>query len=163
LELNKRDFQRASRAIDSIYAEIVSQVGQPDNTKRSQTCSRTYQEFSGYGPPNCDVDIEFTYGVASLSGANKIYKSIQYIVTHDSLKSVSPLSSKITRTLISDKYYSEAQDNYVFNSLNCTSKYVYDTPQDTFLTLKTNKDLKSLYVVLGCSGAARQQYYPLAS
>lgn len=158
---NKRDFQQARAAIDSIYADIVRQVGPPDNSKRSNDCSRSYQEFTGYGNLTCDLNLELLYAVSDRNDATVHYKKIQTILGETStLSTASKLSTDIIDKLVVSSYYHEAQDSYMLKSLKCTSKYVYDTPQDTYLSIEGLKNY--LFIVIGCSGNAISQYYPLA-
>jgi hypothetical protein len=164
LELNKRAFQHARTAIDSVYADIVTQVGQPDNFKRTSTCSRSYQELTGYGNASCDVDTSFIYGETDSNEATSTIKKIQSVIKSNSrFNQTRPLSSNISDTLVVNSYYHGAQDFYKFDELDCTAKYVYDTPADTYLALSKSPNRKTLFIIVGCSGLARDQYYPLAN
>ena len=157
LELNKRDFQQARAAIDKVYADIVTQVGRPDNSKRVNDCSRPDQEF-GQGPLSCSVGIDFIYGVNNELDADTLFKKIQAVIgSHGDLKPTKALDDSIHDTLVVNSYYHSAQDFYSVSDINCSVKYTYDTPRETFLSINSN--LKTFYVSLGCDGAARASYY----
>jgi len=163
LRINKHDFQKARTAIDTIYADIVSKVGQPDDQKIVNNCTRTYQEFTGYSAPTCHVDTILIYGVKDGANANQQFKKIQNIVSAhaDLLKPSRPLSKSITDQFVVDTINHAASDTYSLGSLHCVANYVYDTPDETFLEIKDTSN-KSLQITIGCYGPARQQYYPLA-
>ncbi len=158
---NKRDFQQARKTIDTVYSQIVDQVGSPDSYKSGNSCSRSYQEFNGYVDMSCDVDISFVYAVSNREEAQNKINIMQKVINskNELLKPSRPINTTIMTTgLVTTNYYG-AQNFYKYGSLECTSKYVYNTPDDTFLKLK--HDGKPLYVVIGCTGPAKKQYYPL--
>jgi len=157
---NKRDFQKAQSITDIIYSSIVKQVGVPDNSRESNTCSRSYQEISGYGAITCDIDRSLIYSVDSKEEAQKLIDSVQKIISQNkSYLHTKPIKTSIETTGVLRTNYYGVQNFYKFKSLDCTSKYVYDTPEDTFLELK--HEGKPLYIVIGCTGPAKKQYYPL--
>jgi hypothetical protein len=157
---NKRDFQQAQSITDIIYSSIIKQVGEPDNSKKSDTCSRSYQEISGYGEINCDINRSLIYSVDSKEDAQNLIISVQKIINQNkSYSPAKPIKTSIETTGVLRTNYYGVQNFYKLKSLDCTSKYVYDTPEDTFLKLK--HEGKPLYIVIGCSGPAKKQYYPL--
>lgn len=159
LELNKRAFAHARAAIDTVYADIVKNVGQPDNFKRSSTCSRPNQVY-GQGPLSCEVSTTFIYSVLNMSQANIYHKKIQTIVDkQEVLKLSKPASSGITTGLVVNTYYSDAHDFYRNNGLNCEVSYWYDTPRQIELQIR-DKNKKPLEVSITCNDWAKAQYYP---
>src|SRR3989344_2898298 len=80
LELNKRAFANARTAIDTIYADIVKNVGQPDNYKHENSCSRPNQVY-GQGPLSCDVGISIIYALSNKDQASIIFKKVQTIMS----------------------------------------------------------------------------------
>lgn len=163
LELNKRAFQQARTSIDTVYADIVAQVGQPDSYKRSNSCSRPNQEFT-QGPLSCNVATTMIYGVSNPSEANTKFKSIQTIVNSKKIfKPTSPPADTIRAASVGVITSSTALDHYTINSskMDCAIKYVYDTPSETSLLLKMNTpEEKAFYISIGCDDWARAQYYP---
>ncbi len=162
LELNKRAFAHARAAIDTVYADIVKDVGAPDNYKRSSTCSQSYVEsiVTTKGPIGCDVGTNFIYSVRDQLEATVQFKKIQEVISkHDEFRHTKPLSGDISSLGVVNSTYKDAQDFYQIDSTVCTVKYVYDTPEETYLKL-TNQGSKTLYVTMGCYGPARQLYYP---
>lgn len=159
LELNKRAFARARTAIDTVYADIVAQVGQPDNSKRSSFCSRPNQTF-GQGPLSCNVDTSFIYGVANEDQANVYLKKIQIVINnHKNFKLSKLLSPAITSLPVVNSIYSSATDYYKTAGMECIVSYWYDTPRQINLVIK-DQSKKSIEISLGCDDLARAMYYP---
>ena len=157
---NKRDFVQARAAIDTVYADIITKVGQPDNYKRTNDCSRPSQEF-GQGPLSCHTDISFIYGVNNDAEANVVFKKIQLAITKNNAfkPTGEPKSSLSSATIINTTLFG-AEDNYRVKGLQCVANYTYKTPSETDLKLKS--DQLPLEITLGCYGPARVQYYPLS-
>ncbi len=162
LELNRLAFKSAQHAIDTVYADIAAKVGQPDDYKVSNDCSRSNVEF-GQGPLSCYVGTSFIYGVVDQSEATSQFKTIQVLVGlhKDLFKPTKNLSSAITSTLVVDSYYYSAQDFYSVKNLDCTIKYIYDTPREIDLAIKDTSK-KPFQVNVDCYGPARDGFYPLA-
>jgi hypothetical protein len=162
LRMNRHDFEQARTAIDTIYSDIVSQVGQPDDYKKERSCSRPYQEFTGYGSPNCDVGFSLIYGTQDEVKANAILQKVQSEINmHQVLKHTSQSLSYLTDKFVINANYHASSDTYSLNGLKCVANYVFDTPDETTLTIKDNSK-KPLEITFGCYGPARQAYYPLA-
>lgn len=160
---NKRDFRQARVAIDEVYADIVSQVGQPDNFKRTSFCSRSYREFTGYGSTTCEVSTEFIYGVSTEDEANAMLKKIQSVFSQNKqFKIASPLSSAIGDTTILDTIYHASHDHYEYKTLGCINSFVFDTPRQMEL-YPIHRLKKGFEVSISCSAPAEDEYYPLAS
>ena len=161
LELNKRAFSQARATIDTIYADIVAQVDQPDNSKHSDTCS-IYTEVYSTGPTYCNIVTTLIYGVKDESEANNVFKKIQLVIEshNDLIDSIKPLSSKISAMTVANAPYYASSDRYKSSGLNCVANYIYDTPQQISLTVEDNK-MKPLEITLGCNGKARADFYSL--
>jgi len=160
---NRRNFQQARLAIDSVYADIVRQIGQPDNHKRIDNCTRRYMEFTGYGDITCHVDDSLIYGVQDKDQAQDMYKKIQKIIglSSNRFKLSGSLSGSITDGFAVNAPYHSASDSYDFSGLKCTANYVYNTPSET--SLKINDREKTPFeVTFGCFGSAKALFFPLA-
>ncbi len=161
-QINKRDFIQARAAIDAVYVDIVAKVGQPDNSKRTNDCSRPSEEFE-QGPLSCSVATDFIYGVDNEEQANQLFKQIQGVIAmhSDQFKPTKPLSGAIADTLVVNTYYHSTLDYYQnAHGLLCVSSYIYDTPREINLSIK-NSDKKSFEAGIACSGSAKSQYYSL--
>jgi len=158
---NKRDFQQARQTINVIHQSIISEIGEPDNSTNDSDCSRSYQELTGYGEITCNIETSLIYPVQSKGEAQGKIDSIQKIINRDSesLRPSKPIQTAIETTGVVTKNYYGVQNFYKYRGLQCTSKYVYNTPDDTFLKLKHVGE--PLYIVIGCTGPAKKQYYPL--
>lgn len=163
LELNKRTFQHARVAIDDIYADIVTQVGSPDNFRHSDTCSQSYVEsvFTTKGPIGCSVNTVFIYGIQNESQASLLLKNVQTaIINHDKLfRPTKTSSSKLTTVSTISGIYKAAEDTYKSFGLDCIINYIYNAPEEVELPLK-NASMKPFEVFMGCYGSARAMHYP---
>lgn len=159
LELNRRAFSQARAAIDTIYADIVAQVGQPDNSKRSNTCSRPNVVF-GQGSLSCDISTSFIYGVTNEDQANNVFKKTQQIVGQQKTFKPVMLEPAITSAPVGNTIYTSATDRYkAARGIDCTMSYWYDTPRQTDLEIN-DKSKKTFEIMLNCNGWAKDQYYP---
>lgn len=163
LEINKRDFQKARSAVDSIYSDIVTQIGVPDNSKHANTCSRPNLTFEE-GLLSCRVSISFIYGVSDIGEAASKFALIQKTVNSNQIfKSTSTPATKIIPLQVGATVSSTALDHYTIPNTNmvCGVKYIYDTPSETNLRLLSEGPrLKTFYIIIGCDDWARAQYYP---
>ena len=161
LRQNRAAFVQARAAIDTIYADIVAQLGPPDNYRRTNSCSRPSQEFE-QGPLSCDVSTDFIYGVDNQAQANQLTKQIRSVIHQSGLLIATPAPR-------SDIYATPAPSNYVgsendyfktVDGLGCSIKYSYDLPQE--IGLKLNNSRKKVFsIAFGCSDYAREQFYSL--
>lgn len=157
---DKQRFAEASALVDKIYADIVAELGQPEDHKRTNSCSRTYQEFSGYGDPTCSVGIRAVYGVVNRSEADSKLRIIQKLLSKQaSLKIGGTLSTMIADQQVGNNNAKGAFDEYRYYQLRCTAKYLYDTPGETLLSAQI-ENMKSFYVAVVCSGLTKSQIYP---
>jgi len=158
---NKLAFQDAQRSIDSIYEKVISSVGKPDISRRQNSCSRPSQEWT-LGPLSCSLNTEFVYAVNDRSEANEIHMKFQKIISSENQLVAKKLSKEITDELVINTYYHSAFDSYTtLGGLDCAGKYVFDTPQDSFLHTSNGK--KDLYIAIGCTGPAKIAYYTVAN
>lgn len=158
---NKRDFQQANASINNAEKQISTDIGKPDKSEHQNNCSRSYQELTGYGEITCYIDFSFAYAMDNENQSNLAMSKIQVILKGSKVfaRPQKSLASSLTDAVALSSEYHEAQDIYKYRDLTCTAKYVYDTPQDTFIKLKTDK--KVFYTVIGCTGPAKKLYYPL--
>lgn len=162
LEQNKRAFTEARATIDTIYAGIVSRIGQPDNSRRTSECSRPSVEF-GKGPLFCGVSTNFIYGVTDKSEADALKLRIQNVIgSHPGLLlQIAPPAPSVPINPAPGNN-SDSQNNYyrTMRGMECTVKYTYDMPREIQLSLKDSSK-KGLGVAMGCSSSARSEFYPI--
>lgn len=159
-ELDRRAFANARIAIDEVYAVIVKEVGEPDNSKFVSECSEGYS--GAYNPVTaCSVGTEFIYGIASRDDyLNKVGEIRTVILKHKTFKPIErPLSNIDVNPAVSTEINSEL-DSYSISGLLCSVKYTFDIPHETFLSLKSSDGKKLFYITMGCSSKTRTAYYP---
>lgn len=165
LEMNRLAFKSARHAIDTVYADIVKQLGPPDNSKTQSECSKSY-----FGPYklilSCSVDTDFAYGLDDKTEANKKTEEIRSIIkSHSELfKQTAPPNTGIYPTPAPGYVNTTSSiDYYKTSGLLCIFKYVFDSPSETFLTVANITSQKIFYVASGCSDNARSDFYPLTN
>ncbi|PJE65372.1 hypothetical protein COU91_02030 [Candidatus Saccharibacteria bacterium CG10_big_fil_rev_8_21_14_0_10_47_8] len=155
---DKHKFEQAQTSINELYSEIVAKVGQPDNYKKTNSCSRPNLKFE-QGPLSCNVGVDILYGVDNIQAATNIFSTIQNGIVKESSSFVRIADSKDKGSLPSSTVSS---DNYKDSKsgMECTIKYAYDSPFDTFLTLNKESTSKPLFISIGCYASAKKGYYP---
>jgi len=164
LVLQRRAFQQARIAIDTVYANIVKNVGPPDNSKRQSECSKSY--FGAYKLIiSCSVNNDFVYGVKNKEDADKLTTKIRMTINeHPELLRTNSAQNTGVDTNPAPGYENTSSSYDYFKTkdgLLCIFKYVYDNPSETYLKLQNHDDSKTFYVTSGCTGNAKEQYYPL--
>src|SRR3989344_7419762 len=130
LELNRLAFKSARHTIDTVYTDLVNEVGPPDNSKTINECSRSHVAI-GDGPLSCYIDNEFIYGVKDKTEANNIKQKINTIVSkHSSIfKPTPPPASSIDITPSGSTEINSSIDYYDAAGLLCAIKYVFEIPR----------------------------------
>lgn len=160
----KKNFERARADINEVYAEVVAKLGEPDNSDRRSTCSRTSVVF-GQGDLSCDVRTDFLYGVVNLDEANRKFKEIQKIISSNgNFKRTSTAATSIKTETSADTHNASsihrAVDDYRVSGLDCVAGYNYESPFETSLgSVENNK--KTFFVSIGCYAPAKKEYYSL--
>lgn len=164
LELNKRAFLQASQAIDKIYADIIKELV-PQDHKRENECSKSF--FGSYVErTHCGVSADFIYAVKDRNEADEIASKIRLIVGRYPKvlrSSPAPKSDIIINLAPGDPNTNSFIEYYKSGSLFCVFKYVFDSPSEIYLNLPDNADGRPFYVTTGCSGEAKQTYYPVSN
>lgn len=160
LELNKRAFQNARTAINAVYADIVKNVGPPDNNKHESSCSRPSQVY-GQGPLSCDVRTSIIYGLSDKDQANTIFKTVQITMNQNKKFKSVMLEPDISSLPVGNSIYTSATDRYKMGGgIDCTMSYWYDTPRQTDLVIN-DKNKKTFEIILNCNGWARTEFYSM--
>lgn len=161
LELNRRAFQQASYAIESIYADIVKEIGLPDDSRNSQGCGG-FQGVYGEGPISCDIRVIFIYPVKDLTSANQLQEKIKRVI-NDQKNLFMPIQapqvdSSTSGIVVSDsapsRYYYETA-----SGIECSVVYIFDPSSESRLSLKDKENNKVFYINMNCSGPARAKYF----
>ena|SRR3989344_1899346 len=158
LELNRRAFAQARTTIDAVYADIVAQVGQPDDYRRDNIC-RTTQEVYGEGALSCYVTTDLILGVEDKQQSDQFINKIKDII---SMQSNFILESEPTIPSVNTSAGSDSEpsrDYYKTNKvIECVVSYVFEPTFNTLLIKKvTNK--KTLYVSIDCTAGAKGAFY----
>lgn len=159
---DNRKFAQTRTAIDTVYAGVAKNLGQPDNVKRTNNCFKTSGGLSS--DINCSVKTEFIYGVDSEAQADVLLKHIQAeIKSTGKFKPVGKLSSAITDSLVVSTTYHGALDHYHGpHHIDCSVKYSFATPEEVDLSIH-GPAARPFEVFFTCSGPANHFVYPGAT
>lgn len=156
LELNKRAFQQANHAIDTIYANIVKEIGPPDDSRSENRCGKG-QGLLSDGPWRCYINLFFVYGVANKEQSDQNINRIRSIITasQSGLKPTAPtpITKAAGNTSVTDYYQADKK-------ISCEAIYEFDTEFGGFLNLNNPSD-KRLTIAISCSGVARANYFKI--
>src|SRR3990167_1187147 len=159
LELNKRAFQQASKAIDTIYADIVKEVGPPGDKNDSSRC-RGFRGVYGEGPLSCYLDKNFVYPVKNKSEADQLRVKIQDIVMQQDRFIRQPTPSNTINYPKADSDSAPFTEYYRFKGgIECIVNYIYNPTFNSSLGLKDPETYKQFYVSFSCSGPANAKYF----
>lgn len=158
---DKQKFSQSRAAIDTVYADTIKTLGQPDNLNRANTCSKGSRDLR-QDQTICSVSTDFIYGLDSQPQANTFLRQIQQVAAkHPELfKPTKKLSAGVSSNLVFDTYYHDALDNYSGpRGIGCTIKYSYATPDEVTLSLN-NTSKQPFEVFFDCSAKTVRPLYP---
>lgn len=163
---DRQKFEQARAAIDSVYADIVAQVGPPARHKSDQSCDYASSEF-GKGPLGCSIYMAFAYAVKDASQATQLAKkvnstaanrtdlfAISYSNTNQSLP-FSPLKDAHDYQIVSNDYLGKK------SRLDCYLISTYAHKDSLYLSITTKNSEENLSVLLGCKGPVKEEIYPV--
>ena len=157
LRADKQRFTEASVLVDKIYADIVTELGQPEDSKRTNSCSVRYQEFTGSGDLTCHIDGSATYLVRDKQEAEAVITNVQDLISHNGkLKSLDTLNTDFHDSVAGSTVYHIVSNKYSVNSMQCSIGYIYDPPGGARMSGSENKKLE---IGVSCSDAAKSQIY----
>jgi len=162
LELNRRAFQQAAHAIETIYADIVKEIGPPDDNRYSRECSRPSVVYD-QGPLSCSIGIDFIYGVSDKQEPDQLKERIKSVINHHSnllLPTTAPPSFIDVNPAPGNNTDSTIDYFKTSAGMECTSKYTYDMPREIQLNTK-NRNEKGFGISISCSSDARGQFFPM--
>jgi hypothetical protein len=155
-------FIQTRAAIDTAYEQIEKNLGQPDNLKRTSSCSKQSKQIFNT-KLLCTAGTNLIYGVVSRSQADILVSQIQKIITGTKLFKALSAPAHITDSLVYDTYYHDALDTYRGpHSIGCSVKYSFDTPEETDLSINSSKKLP-FEVFMSCSAEAKRAVYPVVN
>lgn len=134
----KWQFNKAEKALDSIYADIVSELGEPTEVTKDKSCGYSSAKYT-QGNRSCSISYLFKSNDEKAAYANKLYlamsKSKHVSKIDDSVYNYSPVL------------------NYSFSFKTTESNLSCSVSVDQDKTDGT-------YGVISCYGSAKKEYYP---
>ena len=146
VQANKKSFEQARSAIDSIYSETTKSLGLPDANSKASHC----------GGSQCTVSTSFVYSVVDKNTASDDFHRIQNIIKNQ--KDFMPSGSLAMSLTTLSNGFTNARDLYSDGKLSCAAQYTYSPPQAIPLKVK-NSGSKPFYVEIGCTGTAKRAFY----
>ena len=151
----------ASRAaIDTIYSDVSAKLGQPDDLRATNTCTK--QSSLGQDYILCSVETDFIYGSANQDQANILMAQIQKVVASAHVfKATSKPAASLSNDPVVDSFAHDATDTYrgPYGSA-CNVKYSFATPDEVDLSLRSN--LQPFEVFITCAHRSVRAIYPSA-
>lgn len=151
---------RASRSsLDDAYAAISGKLGQPDDSKTTNTCQQQNGLAQTY--TICSVETDFVYSVANQTQANLFMNQIQKVMSiQKGFKATKKVSKQLSDTLLVDSYAHEATDYYrgPYGS-TCQIKYVFATSDDITLSAR-DPSMQPFEIFFKCSHKSVRSIYP---
>lgn len=158
--LNKRAWFQAKESIDTIYADIVSRMGQPDDFIKYGDCRGFRGEFGEQGPINCEIYTSFIYAANNQNNADKLKTDIRSIVnSHNDIWLTSQTAPY--NPFVAESQGGPGVDYYkTANNIECNAYYDSTPSFNTKLKLKdVSNGSKPFYISLSCKGLARGKYF----
>lgn len=163
----KKQFDAAEKSLDTLYASIINEVGQPTDVKKDKSCGYASTEW-GRGRRSCGISYQLSYKVNNSSEANSFRKKIEQQVESQDNTIIS--AGSLNRAPLEEpnlgNQYSQTNSNLraSLGLLKCDGAYYYGKDlKETALNsdyLRIEKNT-SFLVILGCSGDAKAEFYPV--
>jgi hypothetical protein len=149
---DKKKFEQARMSLESLYSDIVAQVGTPERVERVNSCGYGNREFDR-GPLGCSVTLQLTFVLNDSVQASHLASQVDMI------------ASQKSRTFKST--YSNSSSALPFNGPQIDISGGHDTggyiDLKSMLSCATNsyfdKSSLLLHTELSCGGSAKAPYY----
>ena len=136
----KQQFNKAEKALDSLYVDIVAELGEPVSYEKDKSCSRSSAKYSS-GRLSCSIEYRLSYGEGDLTAlANKFYSAAQK-------------SSLVDE--ISEPYRYQDVGSYTIKMV------LGGVPIGCGATIGNNAD--STFVIFSCGNKTHTSIYPMES
>jgi len=151
----KKQFDQAEKSLDTLYADIVKNVGQPTSMKKDKSCSYRSEKYS-QGERSCSVDIYMYFNdVNQQQDAMDLALRVEDSLMKNERINLTSTTAQNNNPYVSSHDYNSS-DGFKFKDqqLSCYSDYTLDK-QALF------SDTKSFRVTLSCYGNSRSEFYPV--
>jgi hypothetical protein len=159
-QMNKHAFAETKSSIDTVYSNIISKVGSPDDKRNISTCSPV-REVYGNGSTSCTLIIDFIYPVNNKREADDLRVRMQNTVSQNS-NLLKPVQNPSTNSQVntSSRSDSEPATDYfrAKGGVPCRIDYIYNPTFNTELNLK-ERGKQNFYISIDCFGHSRGIYY----
>jgi hypothetical protein len=151
----KQQFDQAEKSLDTLYTNIVKDVGQPTSMNKDDFCSYRSVEF-GQGDRNCSVGIyayfsDITNKESALLIAKKTESALNQISNIEILRNLTQNDDKY----VSPGNYSSSSDfKFKDQNLECYISY-------TLNKSGSRSSSSSFGMGLSCYGPAKDEFYPV--
>jgi hypothetical protein len=164
-EADKKKFETARTSFESLYADIVKQVGAPDKVEWDNSCGYGSREFER-GPLSCGSSIVFAYPVNDNVEASNMAEKINAAIDNRQDIFMLKFSNRgytIPFVQIVDQNDArETDSDYTFmghSELHCSSSMKYINSSNPSASLTSTKQEHNLVAELSCGGEASSPHY----
>lgn len=155
----KQQFDQAEKSLDTLYASIVKDVGQPTSITKSKSCDYASTE-GGRGSRSCGVDFVLKYK-GNAPQSNALAKSLVNLLKSSEVAKVTYERLGLFKDGSSSTYSSDfAFDLELVKvmSKHCSlSANYFDKNGINSIVLENSY----LEIGFGCSGSAKAEFYPV--
>jgi hypothetical protein len=158
--LDKRAWFQAKESIDTIYADIIAKVGQPDDYIKYGNCRGFRGELGEENPINCEIYTSFIYAVNNQIKVDKLKSDARNIVnSHNDIWLSSQATSQ--NPFIPESEGGPGGDYYITpKNIECNAYYDFTPSFNTKMKLKdASNGNKQFYISLSCAGHAKGKYF----
>lgn len=162
ISAERKQFMQAKSDLESVYADIVAQVGQPAQHQALQYCSYTSVEF-GRGTRGCDINHHLVYATQEPDLLQSIVKLNRVISANPQVANFQ--SAQLGANDRPQVKELEVNDFTLKNNIKCYVDYwEFASGQLPYSARVQQSTVKNgLYIDLGCGGAAKAEYFPVAT
>jgi len=151
----KKQFDQAEKSLDTLYTDIVKNVGQPTSVNKDNHCS--YQSTAwGNGDRGCSVGVDAYYdNISNKQEAIATARNIESRLENISYVSILRKLSENEDTYVKPGNYSSSDDiKFKDQNLKCYVSYVLDKKE-------LYSENATLRVSMNCYGDAKAEFYPV--
>lgn len=145
---DRKQFERAEVVVDQLYAGIVQVLGEPITNTKDKSCSYASAKFAR-GTRGCGINIASTYKISENMKPISYGRSAQKAILNNGVSvSYSEVEGKSYASL--DPAYDAGLDiDTTATSKRCYA-HIRETEKSSVVT-----------ILVGCSGRAQAEYYPV--
>ncbi len=155
IAIEKIQFSKANKTLDSFVTDIQAELGQPGVIKKDKSCVETGDKYQINGLPSCSISYYLEYPVNSAAMANEYQNKIEPLINeHFTIK------YKIQNDFFEYQNSRDSEDIYyklMSYLMNCSYSMEYINP-----AIVQNNDNRKIIISTGCyNKKSHWDHYPV--